>query len=57
MFENIKNIKGKIVDKINGKNEVSKCFLGNWNCELLEQTKNTIILIYIMEIVKAYKRL
>ena len=59
MFENIKNIKGKIVDKINSKNEVMEMFSNGTGIvqNSIEQTKKyNNFNLYIMEIVKAYNK-
>ena len=58
MFENIKKIKGKLVDKINSENELVENFSEGTGIvqNSLEQTKKyNNFNLYIMEIVKAYK--
>jgi len=58
MFENIVNIKGKLVDKINSENELVENFSDGTGIRqnTLEQTKKyNNFNLYIMEIVKAYK--
>ena len=58
MFENIKKIKGKLVDKINSENELMENFSEGTGIvqNTIEQTKKyNNFNLYIMEIVKTYK--